>query len=278
MDCTQCGERPAYKHGSSYCNRCRYARQRLYDVCSKCGDCMPSTKANACESCQYKSKLARAIPGRLCRCGQKVADLSSTQCRICKAGGRDRYLAQKREERERRAIRDGHVLPAVRGNRADEGARKAVREASYRERVALTAPLRELLRGITRLMREKEAEPSSVSYTKRYRSNPMFRESERLRTRDMKLRRSVGIEAVSDGSLTPKALCSLFAAARVCPYCAKRMKSEHKSLDHVVPLSKGGAHSILNAVVCCKRCNSRKGVKDVRDFLPVGVTLPLIVA
>jgi 5-methylcytosine-specific restriction endonuclease McrA len=31
------------------------------------------------------------------------------------------------------------------------------------------------------------------------------------------------------------------------------------TLDHFIPKIKGGANSILNMVLCCKRCNSKKG-------------------
>jgi hypothetical protein len=41
-----------------------------------------------------------------------------------------------------------------------------------------------------------------------------------------------------------------------CYYCNTR--SERLSLDHVLPLSRGGRHSEGNIVVCCMSCNSSK--------------------
>jgi 5-methylcytosine-specific restriction endonuclease McrA len=41
-----------------------------------------------------------------------------------------------------------------------------------------------------------------------------------------------------------------------CQYC----DSTHRlTLDHVIPLSKGGSHSWDNVVTACEPCNQRKG-------------------
>lgn len=44
----------------------------------------------------------------------------------------------------------------------------------------------------------------------------------------------------------------------LCAYCRVR-PWEHR--DHVVPLSRGGAHAIGNIVPACARCNQRKGAQ-----------------
>ena len=62
----------------------------------------------------------------------------------------------------------------------------------------------------------------------------------------------------SDGTITPQAVGNLFKTAELCPYCWC-MLTNNKSLDHRVPLARGGAHSISNVVVCCRSCNSKKG-------------------
>jgi len=41
-----------------------------------------------------------------------------------------------------------------------------------------------------------------------------------------------------------------------CYYCGKKLK--RLTMDHVVPLSKGGKHTKENIVPACKSCNSRK--------------------
>ncbi len=44
-----------------------------------------------------------------------------------------------------------------------------------------------------------------------------------------------------------------------CQYCG----SPAENIDHVVPRSRGGAHSWDNVVACCRRCNAAK-----EDYLP----------
>ncbi|OFY62927.1 MAG: HNH endonuclease [Bacteroidetes bacterium RIFCSPLOWO2_02_FULL_36_8] len=41
-----------------------------------------------------------------------------------------------------------------------------------------------------------------------------------------------------------------------CQYCGS---SKELTLDHLMPRSRGGAHSWTNVVTACKNCNSRKG-------------------
>ena len=50
-----------------------------------------------------------------------------------------------------------------------------------------------------------------------------------------------------------------------CVYCGT--KSDHLTIDHVVPLISGGAHDISNAVPACQHCNSSKGTKSLLMFL-----------
>ena len=45
-----------------------------------------------------------------------------------------------------------------------------------------------------------------------------------------------------------------------CQYCGSR---SNLTLDHVIPISKGGNSSWENLVTACKKCNARKG-----DFTP----------
>ena len=52
-----------------------------------------------------------------------------------------------------------------------------------------------------------------------------------------------------------------------CQYCGTK---KELTLDHVIPGSRGGAHSWLNLVSACKKCNAKKG-----DYTPEEAGMPL---
>ncbi|ROQ93443.1 HNH endonuclease [Desulfosoma caldarium] len=43
-----------------------------------------------------------------------------------------------------------------------------------------------------------------------------------------------------------------------CHYCGKAVSSKELTMDHVVPLVRGGRSTKGNVVPCCKECNSKK--------------------
>lgn len=47
------------------------------------------------------------------------------------------------------------------------------------------------------------------------------------------------------------------AADGLCSYCLRRV--EKLTLDHVIPIVRGGAHSVENVVAACWPCNATKG-------------------
>jgi 5-methylcytosine-specific restriction endonuclease McrA len=73
----------------------------------------------------------------------------------------------------------------------------------------------------------------------------------------------------SDGTLSVEVIGRLFAEAegKPCPYCGEYMSRATKSLDHMVPLGKGGVHGVVNLIVCCNRCNSAKRDREFADWI-----------
>ena len=43
-----------------------------------------------------------------------------------------------------------------------------------------------------------------------------------------------------------------------CHYCGKKFPPEELSMDHIVPVSRGGKSTKGNIVACCKECNNAK--------------------
>jgi len=52
----------------------------------------------------------------------------------------------------------------------------------------------------------------------------------------------------------------LFARDRhVCAYCGKLSPESDLTVEHIVPVSRGGRHEWTNVVTACRSCNTRKG-------------------
>lgn len=44
----------------------------------------------------------------------------------------------------------------------------------------------------------------------------------------------------------------------ICHYCQARVPVAELTMDHVIPLSRGGRSEKINLVPCCKECNTKK--------------------
>lgn len=73
-----------------------------------------------------------------------------------------------------------------------------------------------------------------------------------------------GNTPISEMLTSTEWLAKLVDADGHCAYCGKKAKL---TLDHVVPLSKGGKHSKDNVVPACSHCNSSKGNKTLDEWL-----------
>ena len=53
-------------------------------------------------------------------------------------------------------------------------------------------------------------------------------------------------------------------AIGVCYYCGNLLKPKYLTMDHIVPLARGGRSTKDNLVACCKECNNKK-----KTLLPI---------
>lgn len=47
-------------------------------------------------------------------------------------------------------------------------------------------------------------------------------------------------------------------AKGVCHYCGQQIAPRSLTMDHIVPIARGGKSTRGNVVPCCKECNNRK--------------------
>lgn len=67
------------------------------------------------------------------------------------------------------------------------------------------------------------------------------------------------------GGISPEERLYILSLYDHCLACGTK---EDLSLDHVVPIVKGGAHDVSNAQILCLSCNSSKGRKTI-DYRPI---------
>ena len=53
----------------------------------------------------------------------------------------------------------------------------------------------------------------------------------------------------------------------LCFYCHRPVLKSELTIDHIIPLSKGGTHTMDNFVGSCAKCNVEKSSMDAEKFI-----------
>jgi len=53
----------------------------------------------------------------------------------------------------------------------------------------------------------------------------------------------------------------------ICQYCTSDLIESNQTLDHILPVSRGGRHEWTNLVACCKSCNAAKAKTICKKLL-----------
>jgi 5-methylcytosine-specific restriction endonuclease McrA len=112
-----------------------------------------------------------------------------------------------------------------------------------------------------------ETDPERIrDYSRRYRQRQREKKLEQQRMRrNARAANRRGHEREATGSFTTHEWFSLVALyGNKCLACGA---SKDISIDHVVPLSKGGTNDITNLQPLCRACNSSKGT-NATDYRP----------
>lgn len=163
------------------------------------------------------------------------------RCKLCKAEYASQWY-QQNKERQRELNRRWIAANTERW--------RQYRQSWYFEN-------KEHMREVNQRWRDKNVEQWR-SFGKRWRDDNLqkARELERLKAHKRR-----ALKRQSSGSFTREgweALCLRYGGKCLC--CGS---SEALTIDHVVPLSKGGTNDIQNIQPLCNSCNIRKGVKSI---------------
>lgn len=102
---------------------------------------------------------------------------------------------------------------------------------------------------------------------KRYYKTEKGRLLRRCRSQRRRARRAEA--TVEGGGVTPEEFSRIVKnQGGKCNMCVKRFcKSRPATLDHIIPLSKGGLHTSANIQALCKSCNSSKNAKILKGYI-----------
>lgn len=56
-------------------------------------------------------------------------------------------------------------------------------------------------------------------------------------------------------------------AQGICYFCEGKFSAESLTMEHLVPIGRGGRSTKGNCVVACKECNTKKGAKTTVELI-----------
>lgn len=66
---------------------------------------------------------------------------------------------------------------------------------------------------------------------------------------------------------TTQQVKNLLSISKRCAYCGVKFCAKNPAtLEHIIPLSKGGSHSRDNLAAACQKCNTSKSAKDPIEY------------
>lgn len=284
-ECVVCGALFARFKTKAVCSdACAATRQRAYQATS---NARKAKLARQCAWCKAEFVIGELTGTKYC------SSLHSDLAKKARDKARKQDAEKKREWAREWRLRNIHAVRTkgaarMRTKRAVNGrpdrskeydAKRAKRlrpiaaallwiDTTYHlahiEALAMNAEFDRAVRGLAKVGRIK-FESSAEEFRWKYRNDPIFRQAQIQRTRAQKLKR----KKLMSGALTSKDAASVCAERSSCLYCGCHLEDADKVLDHMDPLSKGGAHDISNLVVACKKCNTRKAAKEFIQWLPL---------
>ena len=98
---------------------------------------------------------------------------------------------------------------------------------------------------------------------KRYRMRHPDRALEWKRTTDKRWQRAAD---TADGTITNEWLDYILETP-MCPYCCTAITPDTATIDHIVPIARGGRHTADNLAAVCAKCNRSKHASSLVGYL-----------
>ena len=227
--CTQCGE---IKPLSAFHTALKHKDGHTYD----------------CKACRRAYRLSRHPVTRPRKWKVRLNPGDSKSCNVC---GEVKPVEQFRKEH--RDYGDGyynqcHECERAKGREWSKNRKEYRREYERKNRAHLYQ-----LQHEWRKRNKDKYDAQRKRYYGSHKGRMYNRNSQAIRRSKTK-----------QGDVTTAWLDQFLASQTRCFYCKKPFSSKRtKTIDHVIPLDKGGEHTMANLVVACQVCNSSKGNRIV---------------
>lgn len=172
----------------------------------------------------------------------------TVDCRSCRN-------AKRKQERRARGLKFDPEQRAIRSRvRLEVSALRVLAKALKYRRVAVARPL---------WGHPRERTTKAMLIRARYLYDLEYRAYVILKRH----KRDEATRLACDGTITPNVLYHLFSRTKVCGFCGCDMAYQDKSLDHLVPISRGGVHGVENVEVVCLPCNKAKHTATALEYI-----------
>ena len=202
----------------------------------------PAVRAREKHRARFKHRWQRLlVPAKLCPdCGTDITFVptSAVRCRRCAPAHRKRWELQRHQRIYARPDVRLRIATRQRQRRQSEVVRQ--RESAYMRRPETRERVRRQCRD-------------------RYKHDAVFRARVSL---DYQKRRATMRGVESRPFPDSWVVDQLAAQGHLCTVCKRRFDDALRfTIDHVIPLVRGGEHAPDNCQLLCQSCNSRKGAR-----------------
>ena len=214
--------------------------------CSRCKETKPFDQFSP-QKTKYDGLQAYCKP---CRCAYEKA---RREANIEKERAQDRAYnrahRQQRREKARLYAQRPDIKERIRIRNAEYYANNTEARKQYNQ---------DYRRRTIKVRRKKDAEYYQNNLAKRRQEAKDYRTKHpEIGKQHQRQRRAQKMQAPRN-DLTHQQWLEIQAAQHYrCAYCGKRCKGR-LTQDHILPLSKGGAHTLANIIGACHACNSKK--------------------
>lgn len=236
-----------------------------------------------------RAKRAKQVNGKRCgrcKCVKPVTDFYkskaqydglSSECKSCKKLSRTETITRARA---------CHVRWDVYKNTARRArSRRITRKLCERSNATIEEWMHHLMQdgrdrmNASLLGKDERVEKENLRARMKYINNHDFREKIKEKSRishqqrpwvmlARKHHRDARLAGVDDdGSVTVDVVKEMWLSTLECVYCGRELTEYNKSLEHMLPMSLGGEHSIRNVIVVCRLCNETKRARPFDEWI-----------